>query len=69
MDEGWTTEKWGERGELYRGGGDLTFLNLINTRLNHPIWRVIVQYSHGKWHSSALMLSFSEEISRLVFTF
>ena len=42
----------------------MTFLNLINTSLNHPIWEVIVQYSHGKWHLSALMLSFSVEINR-----
>lgn len=61
---GGMTEKWGERRELYKGERNLTFLNLINTSLNHPIWRVIVQYSHGKWHLSALMLSFSEEINR-----
>lgn len=57
-------ETLGEREELYKGKGNLTFLTLINTTLNHPIWRVIVHYSHGKWHLSALMLSFSVEINR-----
>ncbi len=53
-----------EREEFYIREENLTFLNLINTSLNHPIWRVILQYSHSKWHLSALMLSFSVEINR-----
>ena len=65
---GWRVERRGEEREKERTSikarGNLTFLNLINTSLNHPIWEVIVQYSHGKWHLSALMLSFSVEINR-----
>ena len=59
-----TEESKREREELYKGKGNLTFLNLINISLNHLIWGVILQHSHGKWHLSALMLPFSEEINR-----
>lgn len=53
------------RGSLVMHRKNLTFLNLINTSLNHPIWGVILPYdSRGKWHLSALMLSFREEIKR-----
>lgn len=47
--------------------GNVTFLNLINTSLNHPICGVVPRYSPGKWHLSALMLSFSEGINRFAY--
>lgn len=57
------SETGGKERKLYKGEG-----NLINTSLNHPIWRVIVQYSQGKWHLSALMLSFSVETIDLLYS-
>lgn len=59
-------EKEQDERKPYEGEANLTFLNLINTSLNHPIWRVIVQYARGKWHLSALMLSFSVQITHLL---